>query len=79
MVTVSANSLVVVGLIILVIGVGMPGETTETTFKGTEVIETTEDVPYKEPTIVVGIGFVIAGIVARDTINKNDTYDNPPD
>ena len=78
MADISANSLVAIGLIILIVGVAMPSETTETTFEGTEVIEKTENVPYKEPTIVVGIALVIAGIVARDT-EDNNTYDNPPD
>jgi ABC-type sulfate transport system permease component len=78
MADISANSLVAVGLIILIIGVVMPTETTETTFEGTEVVEKTENVPYKEPTIVVGIGLLLAGIVARDTENNNE-YDNLPD
>ncbi len=78
-----ASSLIIVGLVILSIGVVLPGTTTENDcanpnidYQGGQyqggcdiVVEEEKDNPYKEPVMVVGGGIVLIGFVMYDGFN----------
>ncbi len=65
--------LAVLGIALLSLGLVMPAETTDTIYAGEGVTTETNDVEIKTPTMVVGVGFILAGVLTRDT-RANDNF-----
>jgi hypothetical protein len=79
MASIDNRVLIVLGLVILAAGVLMPAETTDTDYGGYEATTTSEEVEIKTPTQVLGVGFILAGIVAKQRTTDEQTTQPPDD
>lgn len=77
MASIDNKTLIVLGLVILAAGVLMPAETSETYYQGGDVWTETNEVSIKTPTQVLGVGFILAGILAKQRTDEQTTQ--PPD
>jgi len=75
MASIDSTTLVILGIVLLAAGLLMPAQTSETYYQGGDVWTETNDIKIKTPTMVVGVSFILVGVV-----NRNDKKeDNPPD
>jgi len=79
MASIDNKTLIVLGLVILAAGVLMPAETSETYYQGGDVWTETNEVSIKTPTQVLGVGFILAGIVAKQRGSDEQTTQPPDD
>ena len=77
MASIDNQTLIVLGLIILAAGLLMPAETSETYYQGGDVWTETNEVSIKTPTQVLGVGFILAGFVAKQR-GSDEQSDQPP-
>ena len=79
MASINPTTLAILGLVLLAGGFLMPAETSETYYQGGDVWTETNEVEIKTPTMVVGVGFILAGLITRDSKSETENTDNPPD
>ena len=69
------------GLLILLVGISMPAETTEKVWEDGYPTEVTEENDYKYPLMVGGVVLAAASFLIedRELFGDNDVSDNPPE
>ena len=63
-------NVVMIGVFILLVGIAMPAETTDTEYVGGEIIRDTTENDYKHPLMVVGGGLIVVGLFANPTSDE---------